>query len=59
MQTGQLTTCQVTYERVSKATVLGLLREHLTRNVVRMGREWHRQTRGIAQVRCSRPMFLW
>jgi telomerase reverse transcriptase len=42
-------TDQVVYERISREQALALLRQHLTANVVRLRREWHYQSRGIAQ----------
>lgn len=41
---------QVVYGRVKRAALLQQLREHLRRNLVRFGKTWHCQTRGIPQV---------
>ena len=43
---------QVVYSKVARSTVVGLLREHLQRNIVRIGKQWHYQSKGIPQV-CS------
>jgi hypothetical protein len=45
-------TVQVVYSKVARSTVVGLLREHLQRNIVRIGKQWHFQSKGIPQV-CS------
>lgn len=34
---------------MSRQAVLALLQQHLTANLVKLRREWHRQARGIAQ----------
>lgn len=41
---------QVVYSKVARSTVVGLLREHLQRNIVRIGKQWHYQSKGIPQV---------
>ena len=38
------------YGTVGRAAVLQQLREHLRRNMVKFGRTWHCQARGIPQV---------
>ena len=46
---------QVVYGRVARGAVLQQLREHLRRNLVRFGRTWHCQARGIPQARRTAP----
>lgn len=41
---------QVVYERISWADALALLQQHLTANLVKLRRQWHRQYRGIPQA---------
>ncbi|GAB4814869.1 hypothetical protein N2152v2_001915 [Parachlorella kessleri] len=40
---------QVVYDRVTRPALLCLLRQHLTANLVKLRRDWHRQCRGLAQ----------
>ncbi|KAL0043706.1 hypothetical protein WJX82_005430 [Trebouxia sp. C0006] len=40
---------KVVYSKVARSTVVGLLREHLQRNIVRIGKQWHYQSKGIPQ----------
>jgi telomerase reverse transcriptase len=49
MVKGRVFTDSVVYEKVRRNTVLTLLRQHLTGNVVKLGKHWHYQARGIAQ----------
>ncbi|KAK9817956.1 hypothetical protein WJX72_004857 [[Myrmecia] bisecta] len=42
-------TDQVVYQKVERGSVVGLLREHVRRNLVRIGRQWHYQAQGIPQ----------
>ena len=44
---------QVMYATEERAALQALLREHLQRNLVRIGRSWHFQSRGIPQVTLS------
>ena len=39
------------HRTVARSDVLHLLREHLSRSIVRIGGRWYRQSRGIPQVR--------
>ena len=48
-------TVQVVYSKVARSTVVGLLREHLQRNIVRIGKQWHYQSKGIPQVYSRAP----
>lgn len=45
---------QVVYSKVTRSATIDLLREHLQRNIVRIGKQWHYQSNGIPQVRLSR-----
>ena len=38
------------YSKVARSAVVALLREHLRRNIVRIGKQWHYQSNGIPQV---------
>jgi telomerase reverse transcriptase len=49
MVKGRVFTDTVVYEKVRRDTALTLLRQHLTGNVVKLGKQWHYQARGIAQ----------
>ena len=44
---------QVVYQSVARDGVVGLLREHLRANLLKLGRYWHYQRKGIPQVRVS------
>ena len=44
---------QVVYTMVARNSVVALLREHLRRNIVRIGKQWHYQSSGIPQVCCE------
>lgn len=46
---------QVVYQSVSRQKMLGLLREHLRANLIRLNCRWHYQRRGIPQV-CLAPL---
>ncbi len=50
-------TVQVVYSKVARSTLVGLLREHLQRNIVRIGKQWHYQSKGIPQVCSYAPDF--
>lgn len=41
---------QLCPKQLSHAEVVNALRQHLTRNIVRIGKKWFYQTRGIPQV---------
>ena len=41
--------CQVSAEQLTASQALNLLRQHLSANLVKLGRCWHYQARGIAQ----------
>lgn len=41
---------QVVYSKVIRSATVDLLREHLYRNIVRIGKQWHYQSKGIPQV---------
>ena len=38
------------YQNVDRQGVVGLLREHLRANLLKLGRGWHYQRTGIPQV---------
>ena len=42
---------QLCPKQLGHAEVVNALRQHLTRNIVRIGKKWFYQTRGIPQVR--------
>lgn len=46
---------QVVYQSVSREKMLGLLREHLRANLIRLNGRWYYQRRGIPQVCSCRP----
>lgn len=48
---------QAACSRVERGAVLRLLREHLTHNMLLIGKSWYRQSRGIPQVR-AKPLNL-
>ncbi|KAL3137379.1 hypothetical protein ABBQ32_006906 [Trebouxia sp. C0010 RCD-2024] len=43
---------QVVYSKVTRSATIDLLREHLQRNIVRIGKQWHYQSNGIPQGSC-------
>lgn len=49
---------QVVYSTVARNSVVALLREHLRRNIVRIGKQWHYQSSGIPQVCCKSTSHL-
>ena len=44
------------YDTVAQAPLQAMLTEHLQRNLVKFGRTWHYQTRGIPQVGTCSPI---
>ena len=46
---GKMFVDNVVYEKVTREQALGVLKEHLTANLVKLKKQWHYQCRGIAQ----------
>ena len=46
---------QVVYQSIGRDNIVALLREHLRANLLKLGRDWHYQRRGIPQVRLWAP----
>ena len=41
---------QVVYSKVTRSATVDLLREHVCHNIMRIGKQWHYQSKGIPQV---------